>query len=85
MTLPRNRNVGSLRDTDCELTTDLPSLHSKQRRSIRKRKLPEPMPKIKAELIKGRKLGQTSPGNRTEIAGRYRTWSTLERGLGGGS
>jgi len=68
MTLPRNRNVGSFNDTDCEPPPDLPSLLFEARTHPKKRKLPEPMPKIKGELIKGRKLGQVSPGNQIEIA-----------------
>jgi hypothetical protein len=62
VTLPRKRRVGSLGDSDRGQTRfDNPTLNPRllsENRQDREREPPDPMPKIRAEWIRGRKFAE---------------------------
>src|SRR3954454_22787883 len=61
MTLPRNRNVGRLNVIDGAPTPTSQGCFRRKATSVN-RETPEPMPKIKAESIKGGKLDRFHRG-----------------------
>src|SRR5437868_9166352 len=79
ITLPRNRSVGSFIDANFKPTPDLPATLPAKVGSGNA-KLPSPMPRINAELIKGRKfehigdpaIGQRALGLQPRSHVRYR-------------
>src|SRR4029453_7131448 len=73
MTLPRNRNVGSLTDIDCGQTrfddpTSNPRLLPKNQQN-RERELPDWVPKIRAEWIRAGKFAPNPPAGTWRVLG----------------
>ncbi|MFL6813281.1 MAG: hypothetical protein ACJ8EK_04485 [Bradyrhizobium sp.] len=70
ITLPRNRNVGSFIDANLKPTPDPQPLF--QPKTDREAKLPSRVPRINAELIKGRKFEHIGDSHRTPAGLRER-------------